>query len=596
MMKTVTEMFYRTVARVPDHPALSYKTGGVYRDIAYRELEQRVRDFSRGLVALGLQKGDRVAILSENCPEWVVSDLATLAAGGVDVPIFPTLPSGQVAYILNDSEARMIVVSDQKQLKKVLAVRSDLSYLQKIILMEPEGPEIPEDTVAMEEVSAMGRQLNEDTGAYERRWQSIGAEDLATIIYTSGTTGDPKGAMLTHGNFLSEVEAIIDFVHVEERDVLLSFLPLCHVFERTAGYYCPISVGAKIAYCESLFSVQKNMEEVRPTIMLAVPRLYESIQERIRESGKQLSGLRRRLFESAMRLAARAGESPSPLGTLKRLLFEPLVYKQIRLKTGGQIRFLVSGGAPLPHETARFFKAIGLLILEGYGLTETAPVVAFNPPGRYRFGTVGLPIPGVEVRIAEDGEILCRGPNVMKGYWKKPSQTAEAIDPEGWFHTGDIGEMDQDGFIRITDRKKNLLVLANGKKVAPSPIESRLKNSPYIAEAMLIGDRQNTVSALLVPAFDPLKRWARERGIEAADNAALTAHPDVRKLIKAEIDRLSNNLADFEKIRRFALLDRPFSEEGGELTPTLKIRRKFIQEKYRDIIQGLYAGEREAVA
>ncbi|MCC6444632.1 MAG: long-chain fatty acid--CoA ligase [Armatimonadetes bacterium] len=592
--KTVISMFYDTAARVNGHPALSYKADGAYRDISYQELERQARAFSRGLTALGLERGKRAAILSENRPEWVVADLAVLAAGGADVPIFPTLPPGQIAYILEDSGAVAVVVSNDKQFKKVAAVRSQLSSLRHVIVMDG-CKEAGEGVLTMEQVCEMGRALNEDTGAYERRWQSVTPDDLATIIYTSGTTGDPKGAMLSHSNFIANIEAIVEMVHINEDDLLLSFLPLCHVFERTAGYYSAFRVGARIAYCESIFSVQKNMEETRPTLMLAVPRLYESIQERIRESGKSLKGFRKAAFEKAME-AAESGSPSSLPDRLRRLVFDKLIYSKIRTKTGGRIRFLVSGGAPLPMNTALFFQGVGLLILEGYGLTETSPAISFNRPERFKFGTVGRALPGVEIKIAPDGEILCKGGLVMKGYWKKPEETAEAIDSEGWFHTGDIGEMDAEGFLKITDRKKNLLVLANGKKVAPSPIEANLKNSPYISEAVLIGDHQNTVSALIVPAFDSVQEWARANSIGTDSPAALAAHPLVKKLIKSEIDRFSDNLADFEKVKRFALLDRPFSEEGGELTPTLKIKRKFIQEEYRDIIQGLYSREAEAVA
>jgi long-chain acyl-CoA synthetase len=392
---------------------------------------------------------------------------------------------------------------------------------------------------------------------------------------------------------MSNALAVLRRIPVSETDRFLSFLPLPHVFERLVGFYFPLAAGAEIAYAGSLFTVQGDMADAKPTIMASVPRLYESMAGRIADTGAKLPPFRRRLFDWALRVGREVGvrrierRPVGPLPALRHALADRLVLAKIRERTGGRMRYFVSGGAPLMRETAEFFAAIGLTILEGYGLTETSPVITFNPPDQIKLGTVGRPIDGIEVRLAPDGEILCRGHNVMQGYYNKTEATREAIDPEGWFHTGDVGVLDADGYLSITDRKKEILVLSNGKNVAPAPIEARLKTSPFIAQAVLLGDRQNVVSALIVPEFERLRQWAKEAGIATEDNAALIADPRARRQIKSEIDRLSKELADFEKPRRFALLQRDFTIDSGELTPTLKLKRRVIAEKYADIIAGM---------
>jgi long-chain acyl-CoA synthetase len=433
--------------------------------------------------------------------------------------------------------------------------------------------------------------------AFEARRLAVRPEDPAAIIYTSGTTGEPKGAVLSHANFTSNALAVLRRIPVRETDRFLSFLPLPHVFERLVGFYFPLAAGAEIAYAGSLFTVQTDMVDVKPTIMASVPRLYESMAGRIADTGAKLPPLRRRLFDWAVSVGRNVGmrriehRSVEPLLALQYALADRLVLAKVRERTGGRMRYFVSGGAPLMRETAEYFAALGLTILEGYGLTETSPVITFNPPGEIKLGTVGRPIDGVEVKLAADGEILCRGHNVMQGYYNKPAATREAIDADGWFHTGDVGRLDADSYLSITDRKKEILVLSNGNKVAPAPIEARLKTSPFIAQAVLLGDRQNVVSALIVPQFDRLRQWAQEAGIPAAENAALIADARVRRQIKSEIDRLSKELADFEKVRRFALLERDFTTDSGELTPTLKLKRRVIAEKYAAAIAGIGGGE-----
>lgn len=591
MPTTINRIFQDSVRRYAAQPALMHKREGKFQPITYQELADRARAFCAGLVALGVQKGDRIAFISENRPEWAVADLGMLSLGAVNVPMFTTLPAQQVEYIVSDSGAKIIIVSDETQLQKALAVKDTCKGLYYIVTMDcPADP--AHDVITFDDVMQRGKSA--PLADYDQRWQSVEPNDLASIIYTSGTTGDPKGAMLTHNNIASNVVAAHDVLDFQLGEVLLSFLPLNHIFERMAGYYLPLSVGATIAYSEGLRRIALNMREVEPHFMMLVPRLYEGFQERLMDEVNKKPAKEQKVFHWALNVGKQVVErqqkkqSVSPILALQRLLAGKLVYSKVRNRLGlRRLRYFVSGGAPLPHDTAAFFAALGMTVLEGYGLTETAPVIAVNRPENYKFGTVGFPLRGVEVKIAEDGEICARGPNIMLGYYNKPQETAAALDAEGWFHTGDVGEFDEDGFLRITDRKKDLIVLANGKKVAPQPIENALKSSPYISQVVLLGDKQSTVTALIVPAFERLKQFAQERGIQH-ENGDFLKHPEVNRLFREEIDRLSTHLADFEKIHRFALLDNEFTIENGEMTPTLKIKRRVVVEKYRDVIQGLY--------
>ena len=603
---TINAMFQETVARHGGRVALMHKGGSKqYQSTTYAELARRVEQMASGLAALGIKKGDRVAILSENRPEWVVTDLATLALGGISVPIYTTLPAPQVAYILRNSGARALVVSDAKQLQKALQARLEapqLTYILAIDAPSPDGDGMVHTFASVEERGA-AQPLGEE---YARSWKAVVPDDVASLVYTSGTTGDPKGAMLTHGNFMADVDATRDLflgsgLRLTEEDVFLSFLPLSHVYERTGGYYLPLRLGAGIGYTESIRTVRDNLAEVKPTLMISVPRLYESMQEQILEQVAKAPERRRKIFHRALAVGiecSKRREAGRPIGlllTLQRALFDKLVFSKLRERFGGRLRYFVAGGAALADDTARFFEAAGIPILQGYGMTETSPVIAANPADHPRTGTVGKIVPGIEVKIAGDGEILVRGPIVMKGYWDNPAATAETIDPEGWLHTGDIGEL-TDGYLRITDRKKDILVLANGKNVAPQPIESALKASPFLSEIVLIGDRQNVITALVVPNLERLRDWAKKQNLQFADDAALIALREVRQKIKGEIDAHSGHLADFEKIRKFTLLPTVFSVEGGELTPTLKVRRKVIAQKYAREIVEMRGGSEAAAA
>ena len=583
---TLVSMFEHSIQQYGNRLALAHKPrGDTYQDISYTEFGKSVDAFSKGLNVLGVQKGDRIAILSENRPEWAISDFGILKAGAVNVPMFSTLTAAQISYILKDSGAKIICVSTEKQLEKCLSIRDEVPTLKQILIFNAIEGETPEGVIHF---AAVCKLAGDDVDSDLRE------DDVATIIYTSGTTGNPKGVMLTHANFISNLQACKSLIDVGETDVLLSFLPLSHVFERLGGHYVPLFSGAKVAYAESTFTVAQNMKEVAPTVMLSVPRLYETMHERILRAVQEGSLLKQKIFHwgvsvgSAVSSTIQQGKKPSTVLQLQQGIADKLVFAKLKAATGGRLRFFVSGGAALPQSIAEFFHAAGILILEGYGLTETSPVISMNYPERWKFGTVGVPVPGVEVKIAEDGEILTRGPHVMKGYFNNETATAEVIDKDGWFYTGDIGIIDQDGFVKITDRKKNIIVLSNGKNVAPQPIESALARSPFISQVMVVGSERKNLAALIVPNFDALKAWASENSIDTTDLPAMLETREVQQHIQSEIRSRLTDFADFEQVRRFTLLEKEFSQEADEMTPTLKLKRNVIIEKYGDAIEGMY--------
>jgi len=601
-IRTLNDIFLSAAAAGKPDLLLS-RVGGQWRPIAAADFGFTVRALSLGLNSLGIQPGDRVAILSENRPEWAMADYAILGAGAWSVPVYPTLPPGQIATLLSDCAARAIFVSTAEQLAKVRAIQQRCQALEYVVVMEGASP-APGETglLTFGQVVDRGRPtLEMSPGVFEQRAARAKPDDVATIIYTSGTTGEPKGAMLTHGNFVSNVEACCRVVPITGDATALSFLPLSHVFERMLDY-AYLSRHSTIAYAESIDKLKDNLLELNPHCFGAVPRVYEKVYARIRERVDTGSALKRRLFEWALRigrerLSFEAKGKPVPSGLAWRArVADRLVFAKIRHALGSRFRFAVSGGAPLSRDLAEFFLGAGVTIYEGYGLTETSPVIAVNGPGAWRLGTVGRPIPGVEVRIAGDGEILTRGPHVMKGYYQKPAATAEAIDPEGWFHTGDIGYVDPDGYLAITDRKKDLIVLASGKKAAPQPIENELKKSPFIELPIVVGDRQKFLAALIVPNFARLKQWAAQ-GQLSADWAAVDANPDVRGLFQREIDAYNASRPHHEQIRAFALLPQDLTIEDGSITPSLKVKRRVLENRYQALIEGMYqAAERSHVA
>lgn len=590
---TLPQMVLAQAHRYRERPVLRVKCEGLFEDISWKELASQVEETALGLLDLGLQSGDRVAIFSDNRPEWAVADLGTLAAGGVTVPIYTTLTAAEIEYLLKDSQARFLFVQNPEKAAKVFYVQEALDL--KVILFDApyriSGPRV----WWLGELLGLGRtspaQMKE---TLKRRLAEGKREDLCSIIYTSGTTGPPKGVMLTHGNFLSNCEAVREALPLTEKDLLLSFLPLSHVFERMAGYYFALFTSGTVAYAENMDKVPENLREVRPTVLIGVPRFYEKFKERIDEHVAQTDGLKRFILlwalEVAQTWAHRKVEGlPIPWGlNFEYILADLLVFSKLRERLGGRLRFCVSGGAPLSKELALFFYGMGILILEGYGLTETSPVISVNRLDRFRFGSVGLVIPGVQVRLAEDGEILTRGPHVMQGYFKKPQDTAQVLDPEGWFHTGDVGRLDSDGFLTITDRKKDLIKTSGGKMIAPQNIEAALKKDPVITDAVVIGDLRKYLTALIVPDLAKVEAYARKHSIRTANLEELVRHPEVESFIWKQVERVNETLASFEQIKKITLLSQPFSIGGGELTPTLKVRRQVVSLRYADRIEAMY--------
>jgi long-chain acyl-CoA synthetase len=592
---TLSQLFVDAVEGHDRPNALQTKVGDAYQPISHRTLADRVRHVAFGLRALGITSSDRVAILSENRPEWAIADYACLTSGIADVPIYPTLPAEQIAYILRDSGAVAAFVSTQEQLEKLRSVRAQLPALQHVIVFEEDAARGGEIRIAALEAKGAASMTPDDPARMRASALAISPDQIATIIYTSGTTGEPKGAMLTHGNIASNVSAVIDLLPMSPTDASLSFLPLSHIFERMVDYLM-FAAGVSIAYVESMDSIAKNMQEVRPTIVVAVPRIYEKINARITDTAMRAGGAKRAIFLWAQKVGDRwttvslDGGRPGPLLALEHAIADKLVFSKVRAAVGGRLRYFVSGGAPLSIEINRFFFAAGLKILEGYGLTETSPVIAVNTPTRLTIGTVGAPIPGVEVKIAPDGEILTRGPHVMKGYFNQPDATAAVIDADGWFHTGDIGTLEE-GLLRITDRKKDIIVTAGGKNIAPQPIENMVKANTFVAQAVMIGDRRRFPLILVVPDFDQLERWATQQSIAFKDHRDLTSNPLVKGKMEREVFGTLDKLAHFEKPKRVVLIEQDFTIDGGELTPTLKVKRRTVDRKFRALIDAAYTAE-----
>jgi long-chain acyl-CoA synthetase len=597
---TLNTLFFDAVAQYDRPQAMQYKRDGAYVPISHKELERRVRHVALGMVAAGARPGDRVAILSENRPEWAICDYACLTSGVTDVPLYPSLPADQLPYMLNDAGAVAIFVSTAAQAAKLAEIRSHLPALKIVCAFDGKFPGV-DCTLAELESRGASADSASATTEYRTRALAVRPDDLATIIYTSGTTGEPKGVMLTHGNIASNVATCRQLLPMQD-EITLSFLPLSHIFGRMADYLM-FSVGAQICYAESTDKLIQNFGEVRPTFVFSVPRIYEKVYAGAMENARKGGALKWRLFQWARGVADRAagvrlaGRQPTGALALQNALAQRLVFSKLRARMGGRMRIFVSGGAPLASEIARFFYAADLVVLEGYGLTETSPVISVNTPDHWRIGTVGMPITGVEIRIAEDGEICVRGPGIMRGYFNKPDATREAIDGEGFFHTGDIGEL-RDGYLVITDRKKDLIKTAGGKAIAPQPIENLVRQNRYVSQAVMIGDRRKFPSLLVVPNFEQLEGWAKYKGIAFANHAQLIANPEVKAKMEREVFDHLQGLASFETPKKVALIEHDFTIESGELTPTLKVRRRVIDQKYRSIIDALYeeASDQQAVA
>lgn len=584
-----------------------------YEPILWDQVTDDVYSIATYLMERGIQKGDRVGILSENRYEWAAVDLAIQLVGGINVSLYTTLPAHQCEYILKDSGTKIFFVSTGLQLKKAVDVFENCDELEQVVAFdEPTLKHLMDnDFVQMYDDMLIegGKHIEKHKDAIKQRSKEVEPSDVATLIYTSGTTGQPKGAMLTHNNIVSNVKAATQHIYWDDNDRLLSFLPLCHSFERTAGYYAMISSGVEVYYAESVDTVSRNMPEVKPTIMISVPRLFEKMYNLIVKSVEEGSDTKKKIFDWAVETGQKYAEGKRGLVAVQKKIADKLVFDKLKERTGGHVRLFVSGGAALPPEIDTFFQCAGMNILQGYGLTETSPVMAANQPGKEKIGAVGTIIPGVTVGIqslengeilatisgedyptdlsSEEGEILCKGPNVMKGYWNNEKATKEMIDDDDWLHTGDVGKF-EDGFLKITDRIKHMIVNAGGKNIYPGPIEDLFKTSKWIDQIVVVGEAQNYMSAIIVPDFEVVGKWAKEQGLSFKGNEELIELEEVKDIYKKELRAFSKELASHEKVRDFRLVANEFTVETGEITPTLKVKRRVIADKYGHLIEDIY--------
>ena len=593
--RTLAHVFWSRVEASGDAPAHRFKHEGQWRTLTWRQVGDLVREVALGLLVLGRQKGDAVALLSSSRAEWVQADFAILSAGCVTIPVYPSYTAEQLAYIVNDSGARTLIVEDPLQLAKAIERRAKMENLAQIVVIYGFTGQEP-SVHTWEELRRLGREHAQPLQRVRAdRLTAISPEDVATIVYTSGTTGPPKGVVQTHANHLATLRAAGQVAGIGPGDIHLLFLPLAHSFARMEAFLGPY-VGLTTAFAESLERVPENLREIGPHFICSVPRVFEKVHAKILASVDAGSPLKKKIFHWAATVGRQVSQLRQarrliPVGLrLKHRLAHWLVFAKLHHALGGRLRFANSGGAPLAREIAEFFHAAGILVLEGYGLTETCPALTFNRADRFKFGSVGQPLPGVELRIASDGEILARGPNVAtQGYFKKPEATVEAFEPDGWFHTGDIGRIDAEGFLFITDRKKDLIVTAGGMNIAPQNVENLLKGDPFISHVLVYGDRRPYPVALITVSPEELVKFAREQDIPAAEAAALAQHAKVIERVGRIVTEKNSQLQSYARIKRFAVLAADFTQEGGELTPTLKIRRKVVVEKYHEVITSLYA-------
>lgn len=594
-IRTINDLFFRLAEAENPRAVLWQDSLGRWKPISSSQMYQRVRTLGEALLRWNVQKGDRVALIGENRWEWAVSDFASLAIGAVNVPVYPTLTAEQIAELMRDAGCRVAIVSTKLQFDKLARLR-DQTPLERIVLMDADP--LPEGAIAFSELMAGADERGSDRDpVFDALVRSVEPKDLATLIYTSGTTGEPKGVMLSHGN----IAANQNFAGYEyafgPSDACISFLPLSHITARALDYVMYGS-GAQIAYCNQFDKLPQSMKEVRPTVFVGVPRVYEKIRQEV-ERRAALSPVRKRLLAGAIRLGGRfvdtvyAGRTPS--SSLWRAA-KKLVYSKVHEAFGGRVRVFVSGGAPLGVDTARWFASVGIPVWEGYGLTETSPVIALNSPLNQRMGAVGKALPNVELKLAADGELLVRGPAVFMGYWNKPAATAECFDAEGWFYTGDIAQLDDDGFLYITDRKKELLKTSGGKLIAPQPIENKLKTNLLVSQVALVGDKHKFISAIISPNFAALEEWARHHGVDFRDRTELVEDSRTVALYGEMIREVNAGLANFETIKRFRLVPDEWTQDTGELTPSMKLKRRVINERYAGVVDALYADEATARA
>jgi long-chain acyl-CoA synthetase len=596
-VKTIPELFEFLVddyGKNLDRPIMKRKVDGVYKGISYAEFKEETEALACGLAAMGIKRDDKVTIISENRPEWIYADMAIIGIGAVNVPLYPSLTADSIKFILNNSESKGVIVSNKFQLNKILKIKDECSFNFIIVMNEKDLSEENGLIYSLKQIKEKGEAFRAaHPGFLKESIKKINPEDLCTIIYTSGTTGEPKGVMLNHRNILSNVTAALEIFPIEKEDIFLSFLPLCHIFERMAGYYTGFASGGMICFAESIETVAQNLSEIKPTIMTAVPRLFERMYSKIIKNVESQSPVKQKIFYWAMDTGTKffyekkSGNKISPVLAMRYKIADKLVYSKLKEKVGGNLRFFISGGAALPREIGVFFESIGIIIVEGYGLTESSPVISANRLEEYKFGTVGKPFPGVQIKIAPDGEILAKGPNIMLGYYKNKKET-DAIIKDGWLYTGDIGLIDSDGFLVITDRKKHLFKTSAGKYIAPTPIENLITASRYVEQFVLIGDNRTFLSGLIVPDFDALIEYAHANNIAYESTTDLITKKEIYDFYEKELSLLQKKLANFEKIRKFVLLDKTFSIETGELTPSLKVKRKIVEERYAHLIEDMY--------
>ena len=591
---TLVDVFTRVARKHKRPDTLNYKSGGQWNSISSDEMLARMKHIAAGLHAIGMSRGDRVALLSESRVEWTLTDGGSIFAGTIDVPIYPTLTPTQVRYILNDSGACILFLANRQKFDEIKEALGECPEVKHIVFFDPEGI-TNDDGLTLAQLEEKGRELEQrDPGFVERLAAQVKPDELATIIYTSGTTGEPKGVMLTHSNLVTNLIDSSGHLSFGEHDIALSVLPLSHVFERQAMYMY-LHQGMAVYFAESLQTVGPNLREVRPTVLVGVPRIFEKIYQRIRERAAETGWIASGLLAWSVNVAkdyARCVIAHQPVPAflkLKHAIAAKLVFSKWQRAFGGRMRLLVSGGAALPEELSYIYIGAGIPIVQGYGLTETSPVITTSRIEDNRVGTVGKVIPNVDVRIAEDGEIEVRGPNVMRGYYNKPDETRAVFTSDGWFKTGDIGTIDQDGFLRITDRKKELFKTSGGKYISPQPIEQAIKGSRFVNQVVLIGAERKFPAALVVPVWEQLESYCKLKGLECKSHREMCEHPRIVDLIQRQIDGLTPNLAKYERIKKVALLEHEFTIEGGELTPTLKVKRRVIDQKYRDVIEKMYA-------
>jgi len=595
--QSVPHMLMDTVETYPDRNAFRFRRGGRIVSVSYREFGDLVEDLAHGLAAMGIRRRDRVAILSENRIEWAIVDFAVMSMGGIVVPVYQTLSPDQMAYILIDSGVRVIFVENRYYYEKVMQIQDQLPNLKTILTFEPIRNANRPTTVFKRVLRLGDKHRAARSGWFERTLNRIKRDDVCSIVYTSGTTGDPKGVRLHHNGFIESIVNTEAALPVKPEDTFLSFLPLSHLYERVAGHWIPIYRGCCIAYARAITTVVEDMQAFHPTIVVSVPQFFDKITAGVHLKVSESGFVRRLIFRWGEKLGNRLadgnrkGEKHLFLKLL-RPLARKLVFKKLHRYLGGSLRYPISGGASLSGEAARFFEAMELPIIEGYGLTETHLVVTLSPPEKRREGSCGTPIAGVTVSIADDGEILVRGNTIMDGYHDAPELTASMIDADGWFHTGDIGFLDKDNYLTITDRKKNILVISSGEKIAPAPIETKLKESPYIDEACIIGEGRDFITALIVPDMEAILHWSRKGKLPYEDLDELLPSRELKRFLKQEINLRQKQLAWYERVKKFVILDHPLEIRKGELTPTMKVRRAVLEGKYWEEIDRLYAKEK----